>query len=116
MRDAVIVDNRKKPKINLSLLPELEKAWGESTEFLGEKRKWMASSAAVYLWLKLSLQEREALAWRMYDADGKDAERQKLVDEIAAKPKGRIKGSNADLAGHGTETINGVTRPTRRGG
>ncbi len=94
MSDAVVVKDRKKPKINLSLLPELHEQWESSTAFLGEKRKWMASSAAVYLWLKLPPAEREALAWRMYDADGKDAERQKLIAEFIPPVKGKNRINN----------------------
>jgi hypothetical protein len=85
MRDAVIVEKRKKPKINLSMLPELHGAWNDSTDFLDIKKKWMASSAAIYLWLKLPAKEREALAWRMYDADGKNKDRDRMLKDLGIK-------------------------------
>lgn len=116
-----LMAERKKPKINLSLLPDLLQAWNESTEFTGEKRKWMASSAAVYLWLKLTPSERKTLAYRMYDADGRDDARDAMLKELgllaaAAKRKSRLDQGSEGVAvrtGKGTITENGVTRPLK---
>lgn len=83
----MVMDERKKPKINLSLLPELLPAWESSTEFAGEKRKWMASSAAIYLWLKMPKEAREALAWRLYGADGKPQDRAEVLAELGIAPE-----------------------------
>jgi hypothetical protein len=82
----MVVADRKKPKINLSLLPELREAFDKSAEKFGEKRKWLASSAAIFLWLKLTDEERDALADRIYEADFKDEKRAALLSEIESPP------------------------------
>jgi hypothetical protein len=78
----MLVAERKKPKINLSLLPELREAFDKSAEKFGEKRKWIVSSAAVFLWLKLSEAERDALADRVHSADLNAEKREKLLSEV----------------------------------
>jgi hypothetical protein len=71
-----------KPKINLAMLPELLAEFVKTTGKYGERRKWQVSSAAAYLWLRLTEGRRDELAALMWAADGDEKVRRELLAEI----------------------------------
>lgn len=58
-----------KKKFNFSMPAPLAEVFEASAGRWGEKRRWAACAAAVYLWLKTDPVEQDRLARRMADAD-----------------------------------------------
>lgn len=80
MRQTVVVAEKK--KFNLSMPVVLADAFEVSAGMFGEKQRWRACSAAVFLWLRLTPAEKEQLGARMLMADAVPSQMEDVLREI----------------------------------
>lgn len=80
----MVAMNTQKPKINLAMIEELKSAFEAVNGKRGERRKWVAASAAVYLFLRLPEAERDRVTSLMWQADDDPKVLARILAEIEA--------------------------------